>query len=156
MRAVEGAEDAEGMGVRGERMQPRSPGSPGWARTPIIIRWTLRRLEHASIIWWIGEGRIFPLCHPASACILCRTSNCTIHHTRTIFAVIMSGYARSTLLPPVPPPSPCILAICVHLFGSLERNLLIAKVQAHQREGQKREKEKERGGGIYWFFWSTY
>lgn len=40
------------------RMQLWIPGSPGRARTPIIIRWTLRRLEHASIIWWIEEGRI--------------------------------------------------------------------------------------------------
>lgn len=76
--------------------------------------------------------------HPTSACILCRTTNCTIHHTRAIFAVIMSGYARSTLLSSVPLSRSLslffslVLAFRVRLFGSLGRNLLIAKVQAHQ------------------------
>jgi len=75
---------------------------------------------------------------------VCRTTNCIIHHTRAIFAVIISAYARSKLLSSLS----LSLSLCLpcprsfaHLSGLLERSLIIAG--AGTPAGEKR-----RGGSI--------
>lgn len=134
-------EGGEGRRRRG-RMQPRSPGSPGRLRTPIIIRWTLRRLEHASIIWWIEEGRILP---PSSHLRLHPMSNDQLHHTshsryiRRHNVGVRAQHAPFSR-PPVSLFLFLVLASRERLFGLLGRNLLIAKVQAHRERGRERER----------------
>lgn len=65
----------EGAGCNcGARGVQAEPGPPSLSVEPC----GLRRLEHASIIWWIEEGRILP---PSSHLRLHPMSNDQLHHT---------------------------------------------------------------------------
>lgn len=121
------------------------------AWTSIIIRWTLRRLEHASIIWWIEEGRTFPLASPP----LRRAStmlNDQLHHTshsryiRRHNVGVRSQHAPSfSALRSAHPPLPLLLFSTalfsyVYLFGSLRKesfNCQRSECGREKRKGRK-------------------
>jgi len=144
----EGARCANGRSGQGETQNATAdPGEP--RQSPDPHHYPLNPAEARTCInYLVDREGTYPFLLPSPHLRVhpvCRTTNCIIHHTRAIFAVIISAYARSKLLLRPPPllSLSLFLSLCLpcprsfaHLSGLLERSLIIAR--ADTPAGEKR------------------
>lgn len=139
MRAVEGAEDAEGMGVRGERMQPLSPDPHHYPLNPAEARTCINYLVDRG-------GTYLPSLpprlhvHPMSNVQLHHTSHS--HYIRRHNVGVRAQHASSSRSPSLTL-HPCDLRASFWISRKESFNCQSAGAST-RRAG---EKDKERGGG---------